>query len=51
MASTGELLTPQEYIAHHLHHWQVGLSGFWVVNIDSMVFFPWFGNAVYLVVP
>jgi F-type H+-transporting ATPase subunit a len=39
MASTGELLTPQEYIQHHLHHWQMGAeSGFWVVNIDSMVF-------------
>lgn len=39
MASTGETLTSQEYIAHHLHHLQVG-SGFWTVNIDSMVF-PW----------
>lgn len=39
MASTGELLTSQEYIQHHLHHWQIGAeSGFWVVNIDSMVF-------------
>ena len=37
MASTGETLTSQEYIAHHLHHLQVG-SGFWTVNIDSMVF-------------
>ena len=37
MAATGELLTPQEYISHHLHHLQVG-SGFWAVNIDSMVF-------------
>lgn len=39
MAATAELLTPQEYIQHHLHHWQVGAeSGFWVVNIDSMIF-------------
>ena len=39
MAATGELLTPQEYMQHHLHHWQVGAdSGFWVVNIDSMIF-------------
>ncbi len=39
MASTGELLTSQEYIQHHLHHWQSGAeSGVWVVNIDSMGF-------------
>ena len=39
MAATGELLTPQEYMHHHLVHWQVGAdSGFWVVNIDSMIF-------------
>ncbi len=39
MAATGELLTPQSYMQHHLHHWQVGAeSGFWVVNIDSMIF-------------
>ncbi|WP_409423148.1 F0F1 ATP synthase subunit A [Pseudaeromonas sp. ZJS20] len=37
MAATGEMLTPQEYISHHLHHWQAG-SGFWAVNIDSMIF-------------
>lgn len=50
MASTGETLTSQEYIAHHLHHLQVG-SGFWTVNIDSMVFFRGLGDAVYLVIP
>lgn len=39
MAATGELLTPQSYMQHHLHHWQVGAeSGFWVVNLDSMIF-------------
>ena len=39
MAATGELLTPKEYMQHHLLHWQVGAdSGFWVVNIDSMIF-------------
>jgi F-type H+-transporting ATPase subunit a len=37
MASTGETLTAQEYIGHHLTHLQIG-SGFWAVNIDSMVF-------------
>ena len=39
MAATGELLPPQSYMQHHLHHWQVGAeSGFWVVNLDSMIF-------------
>lgn len=38
MAATGEMLTPQEYISHHLHHLQVGPGGFWAVNIDSMIF-------------
>ncbi|MGL5948610.1 MAG: F0F1 ATP synthase subunit A [Aeromonas sp.] len=37
MAATGEALTSQGYISHHLHHLQVG-SGFWAVNIDSMIF-------------
>lgn len=37
MAATGEALTTQGYISHHLHHLQVG-SGFWTVNIDSMIF-------------
>ncbi|MGL5775706.1 MAG: F0F1 ATP synthase subunit A, partial [Aeromonas veronii] len=37
MSATGEVLTPQEYISHHLTHAQLG-SGFWTVNIDSMVF-------------
>lgn len=37
MAATGEALTTQGYISHHLHHLQVG-SGFWAVNIDSMIF-------------
>ncbi len=37
MSATGEVLTPQGYISHHLTHLQVG-SGFWTVNIDSMVF-------------
>ncbi len=37
MAATGEMLTPQGYISHHLHHLQVG-EGFWAVNIDSMIF-------------
>ncbi|MGL6051037.1 MAG: F0F1 ATP synthase subunit A, partial [Aeromonas salmonicida] len=30
MAATGEALTTQGYISHHLHHLQVG-SGFWTV--------------------
>lgn len=29
--------TPQEYIGHHLTHLQVG-SGFWTINVDSMIF-------------
>lgn len=37
MSATGEVFTPQGYISHHLTHLQVG-SGFWTVNIDSMVF-------------
>jgi F-type H+-transporting ATPase subunit a len=37
MSATGEVLTPQVYISHHLTHLQVG-SGFWTVNIDSMIF-------------
>lgn len=37
MSATGEVLTPQGYISHHLTHLQVG-SGFWTVNIDSMIF-------------
>ena len=35
--SAGEVLTPQEYIGHHLTHLQVG-TGFWSINIDSMFF-------------
>ena len=37
MAATGEVLTAQEYIAHHLQHAHLG-TGFWTLNIDSMVF-------------
>jgi F-type H+-transporting ATPase subunit a len=37
MSAHGEVLTPQGYISHHLTHLQVG-SGFWTVNIDSMIF-------------
>lgn len=33
--SAGEVLTPQEYIGHHLTQLQVG-TGFWSINIDSM---------------
>ncbi|MGL4933584.1 MAG: FoF1 ATP synthase subunit A, partial [Aeromonas sp.] len=36
MAATGEALTTQGYISHHLHHLQVG-SGFWALNIDSLL--------------
>lgn len=35
--STGDVLTPQEYISHHLAQLQVG-TGFWSMNIDSMFF-------------
>jgi F-type H+-transporting ATPase subunit a len=35
MAGSGEL-TSQEYISHHLHNLEVG-SGFWTLNIDSMI--------------
>lgn len=35
--SAGEVLTPQEYIGHHLTHLQVG-TGFWSINVDSMFF-------------
>ncbi|ATA19907.1 ATP synthase F0 subcomplex A subunit [Gibbsiella quercinecans] len=35
--SAGEVLTPQEYIGHHLTQLQVG-TGFWSLNIDSMFF-------------
>ncbi|WAF60211.1 F0F1 ATP synthase subunit A [Aeromonas caviae] len=41
MSATGEVLTPQEYISHHLTHLPYQLvegSKFWTVNIDSMVF-------------
>ncbi|MGL5030678.1 MAG: F0F1 ATP synthase subunit A [Aeromonas sp.] len=37
MSATGEVLTPQAYIEHHLVHAQLG-TGFWAVHIDSMVF-------------
>ncbi|UJF19334.1 F0F1 ATP synthase subunit A [Vibrio sp. SS-MA-C1-2] len=36
MAATGEVLTSQEYISHHLTHLQVG-SGFWAINLDSII--------------
>ncbi|MGZ2709891.1 F0F1 ATP synthase subunit A, partial [Klebsiella pneumoniae] len=35
--SAGEVLTPQEYIGHHLTQLQVG-TGFWSINLDSMFF-------------
>ena len=35
--SAGEVLTPQEYIGHHLTQFQVG-TGFWSINVDSMFF-------------
>lgn len=35
MAGTGEALTPQGYISHHLTHLSTG-SGFWSFNIDSL---------------
>jgi F-type H+-transporting ATPase subunit a len=35
--SVGEVLTPQEYIGHHLTQLRVG-TGFWSINIDSMFF-------------
>ncbi|PVZ81899.1 F0F1 ATP synthase subunit A [Serratia sp. S1B] len=34
---SAEVLTPQEYIGHHLTHLQVG-TGFWSINVDSMFF-------------
>lgn len=36
--SVGEVLTPQEYIGHHLTQLRVGTGGFWSINIDSMFF-------------
>ncbi|MFH7566016.1 MULTISPECIES: F0F1 ATP synthase subunit A [Oceanimonas] len=36
MAATGDVLTSQDYISHHLAHLQVG-SGFWALNIDSLL--------------
>lgn len=40
MASTGDTLTAQEYIQHHLTHLSdsVGSNAFMAINIDSMVF-------------
>ncbi|MCP1065943.1 F0F1 ATP synthase subunit A [Serratia symbiotica] len=35
--SVGEVLTPQEYIGHHLTQLRIG-TGFWSINIDSMFF-------------
>lgn len=35
--SVGEVLTSQQYIGHHLMQLQVG-SGFWSINIDSIIF-------------
>lgn len=35
--SAGKVLTPQEYISHHLTQLRVG-TGFWSINIDSMLF-------------
>lgn len=35
--SIEKILTPQEYISHHLTQFRVG-TGFWSVNIDSMFF-------------
>lgn len=37
MTATGEVLTTQEYISHHLHHMTIG-EGFFALNMDSMVF-------------
>lgn len=36
MAATGDVLTSQDYISHHLTHLQIG-SGFWALNIDSLL--------------
>lgn len=36
MAATGDVLTSQGYISHHLQHLQIG-SGFWALNIDSLL--------------
>lgn len=38
-------MTPAQYIAHHLEHWQINLhtgkigpdTGFWVLNLDTMI--------------
>ena len=37
MAATGEALTPQGYIQHHLTNLSVG-EGFWTWHIDSLFF-------------
>lgn len=37
MTGSGELITPQEYISHHLMNLEVG-SGFWTFNVDSLFF-------------
>lgn len=37
MAATGEALTPQGYIQHHLTNLSVG-EGFWTWHIDSLLF-------------
>ena len=54
MAATGDVLTSQDYISHHLAHLQVG-SGFWALNIDSLlvsvvlgIFFLWLFRKVAL---
>lgn len=46
--SAGEVLTPQEYIGHHLTQLQVG-TGFWSINLDSMFFSVVLG-ALFLVI-
>ncbi|MCH1921140.1 F0F1 ATP synthase subunit A [Shewanella sp. A3A] len=40
MSATGEALTPQEYIQHHLTFWASGSepSSFWTWHIDSLLF-------------
>lgn len=31
-----EILTPSEYVSHHLTHLQIG-QGFWAINLDSVI--------------
>ncbi|WP_044104738.1 F0F1 ATP synthase subunit A [secondary endosymbiont of Ctenarytaina eucalypti] len=60
MSASGAIITPQEYIAHHLKNLQVDLCtfelvnlqssmSFWVLNVDSM-FFSLLLGAIFLLI-